>query len=278
MSTSRGCGRRVTSDNPAPATEERAVSPSTEPSEGTTDFGFRRVRMRDKAGLVDGVFTSVADKYDLMNDLMSLGAHRLWKRFALSQSGVRPGHRVLDVAGGTGDLAAGFAERVGSAGLVVLTDINDAMLARGRVRLVDRGIVGNVAYVLSDAEMLAFGDNQFDCVSIAFGLRNVTHIDLALASMFRVLRPGGRVLILEFSQPVSPSLARLYDAFSFSVIPRLGKIVAGDEHSYRYLVESIRKHPPQEVLEKMMADAGFERVHHLNLSGGIVALHMGYKL
>ncbi|NIW86413.1 MAG: class I SAM-dependent methyltransferase, partial [Gammaproteobacteria bacterium] len=174
MSTSRGCGRRVTSDNPAPATEERAVSPSAEPSEGTTDFGFRRVRMRDKAGLVDGVFTSVADKYDLMNDLMSLGAHRLWKRFALSQSGVRPGHRVLDVAGGTGDLAAGFAERVGSAGLVVLTDINDAMLVRGRVRLVDRGIVGNVGYVLSDAEMLAFGDNQFDCVSIAFGLRNVT--------------------------------------------------------------------------------------------------------
>jgi demethylmenaquinone methyltransferase/2-methoxy-6-polyprenyl-1,4-benzoquinol methylase len=243
----------------------------------TTHFGFREVPEFAKAGLVSDVFTSVADKYDLMNDLMSLGIHRLWKRFTLEQSSVRRGNWVLDVAGGSGDMTERFARRVGGEGMVVLADINSAMLENARARLADAGIVGNVNVVRADAERLGFSENRFDCVCITFGLRNVTKIDLALASMYRTLKPGGRVLVLEFSKPVLPILERLYDAYSFSVLPWLGRIVANDEASYRYLVESIRKHPDQETLKGMMEQAGFERVHYFNLAGGIVALHKGYK-
>jgi demethylmenaquinone methyltransferase/2-methoxy-6-polyprenyl-1,4-benzoquinol methylase len=208
---------------------------------------------------------------------MSLGAHRLWKRFAIEQSGVRRGQRVLDVAGGTGDLARAFAGRVGERGLVVLADINAAMLGRGRERLVEHGVVGNTEYVQADAECLPFPDNHFDCISIGFGLRNVTHIDRALASMQRVLAPGGRLLVLEFSRPTLPGLGGVYDAYSFSVLPWLGKLVANDAASYRYLAESIRRHPDQETLKGMMATAGFDRVDYFNLAGGIVALHKAFK-
>lgn len=243
----------------------------------TTHFGFRSVPESEKARLVADVFDSVAAKYDLMNDLMSFGVHRLWKRFAVSQSAARHGQRILDVAGGTGDLSALFAERVGREGSVVIADINGSMLAVGRERLVDRGVVGNVEFVQSNAERLPFPDQHFDCVSIAFGLRNVTRKDAALASMFRVLKPGGCLIVLEFSQPVLPLLAALYDRYSFNVLPLLGRAIANDEASYRYLVESIRKHPDQDALKGMMAQAGLERVHYFNLSGGIVALHKGYK-
>jgi demethylmenaquinone methyltransferase/2-methoxy-6-polyprenyl-1,4-benzoquinol methylase len=201
----------------------------------------------------------------------------LWKQFAVAQSGVRRGNRVLDVAGGSGDLTARFAHIVGEGGQVVLSDINESMLEVGRARLADRGIAGNVEFVQADAENLPFPDNHFDCLSIAFGLRNVTHIDRALASMYRVLKPAGRLLVLEFSRPVLPGLNRLYDAYSFSVLPRLGQLVANDAASYRYLAESIRKHPDQETLKQMMEAVGFERVHYFNLTGGIVALHKGYK-
>jgi demethylmenaquinone methyltransferase/2-methoxy-6-polyprenyl-1,4-benzoquinol methylase len=245
--------------------------------ERTTHFGFREVPESAKDNLVAGVFHSVADKYDLMNDLMSLGIHRLWKQFAVEASGVRGGFRVLDVAGGTGDLAAKFAARAGRRGQVVLADINESMLGIGRARLADRGIVGNVAFVQANAENLPFPENYFDRVSIAFGLRNVTHIDRALSSMFRVLKPGGMLLVLEFSRPVVPGLNNLYDAYSFNVLPWLGRVVAQDEGSYRYLAESIRKHPDQETLKTMMERAGFGRVQYFNLSGGIVALHKGYK-
>ena len=243
----------------------------------TTHFGFREVPDSAKSGLVSDVFTSVADKYDLMNDLMSLGIHRLWKRFTLEQSGVRRGHWVLDLAGGSGDMTERFAQRVGDEGIVVLADLNSAMLENGRARLADAGIVGNAYLVRTDAERLGFCENRFDCVCITFGLRNVTKIDLALASMYRTLKPGGRALVLEFSKPVLPMFEKLYDAYSFSVLPWLGRIVANDESSYRYLVESIRNHPDQETLKGMMEQAGFERVHYFNLTGGIVALHKGYK-
>ncbi len=245
--------------------------------ERKTHFGFREVPESEKDGLVAGVFHSVAGKYDLMNDLMSLGAHRLWKQFATEASGVRGGMRVLDVAGGTGDLAAKFALRVGWRGQVVLADINNSMLEIGRGRLADEGFAGNVSFVQANAESLPFPDDYFDRVSIAFGLRNVTHIDRALTSMFRVLKPGGALLVLEFSRPVTPGLNRIYDAYSFNVLPWLGRMVARDEGSYRYLAESIRKHPDQETLKTMMERAGFERVQYFNLSGGIVALHKGYK-
>ena len=247
-----------------------------DPSE-RTHFGFREVPADAKRGLVGEVFRSVAGRYDLMNDLMSLGIHRAWKQFALGQSGVRAGSRVLDVAGGTGDMTARFAARVGATGLVVLSDINDAMLAIGRERLVDRGIAGNVEFVRADAENLPFPEHHFDCVSIAFGLRNVTHIDRALASMYRVLKPGGKLLILEFSHPAA-ALKPVYDAYSFNVLPWLGRVVAGDEASYRYLVESIRRHPDQEQLKAMMHAAGYERVQYYNLTSGIVALHVGCKI
>ncbi len=247
------------------------------PRDDTAHFGFREVPAGEKARLVRGVFDSVADKYDLMNDLMSLGAHRLWKRFAVAQSGVRPGQSVLDLAGGTGDLARAFAGRVGEAGRVVLADINAAMLGRGRARLVDAGVVGNVAYAQADAECLPFRTHAFDLVSIGFGLRNVTRIPRALAEMHRVLAPGGRLLVLEFSHPRLPGLQAVYDRYSFNVLPLLGRLVVDDADSYRYLAESIRRHPDQETLKGMMEAAGFERVDYFNLSGGIVALHKGYK-
>jgi demethylmenaquinone methyltransferase/2-methoxy-6-polyprenyl-1,4-benzoquinol methylase len=243
----------------------------------TTHFGYRDVPESAKAGLVADVFHSVAGKYDLMNDLMSLGVHRLWKRFAIETSGVRRGQAVLDVAGGTGDLAAQFAGRVGAGGRVVIADINNSMLEVGRGRLADRGIAGNVEFVQADAENLPFPSDSFDCISIAFGLRNVTHIERALASMYRVLKPGGSLLVLEFSKPVLAPLAKAYDVYSFSVLPMLGRVIARDEASYRYLAESIRKHPDQETLKGLMQAAGFERVHYFNLTGGVVALHKGYK-
>ena len=243
----------------------------------TTDFGYQEVPVAEKAARVREVFESVAGNYDLMNDLMSGGAHRIWKRFTLSQTGLRPGQRALDVAGGTGDLAAGMAQQVGREGLVVLTDINAAMLAEGRNALTDRGIVGNVRYSLANAERLPFPDSSFDCVTIGFGLRNVTDKPAALRSMARVLKPGGQLLILEFSQPVAPGLKPIYDAYSFSVLPWLGKVVAKDEASYRYLAESIRRFPDQPTLRTMMQDAGLDNCSYHNLSGGIVALHRGYR-
>jgi len=246
-------------------------------TDDTTHFGYRTVDKHDKARLVGGVFDSVASSYDVMNDLMSFGIHRLWKRYTLEQSGVRPGQRVLDIAGGTGDLAAKFARRVGTNGHVLLADINAAMLRHGRERLVDAGVVGNVDYAQSDAEALPFADDSFDCITIAFGLRNVTEKARALESMLRVLKPGGRLLVLEFSKPVLPLLARAYDAYSFAALPMMGKLVAGDAESYRYLAESIRVHPDQEALAGMLREAGFEQVTYHNLSGGIVALHKGFK-
>jgi demethylmenaquinone methyltransferase/2-methoxy-6-polyprenyl-1,4-benzoquinol methylase len=247
------------------------------PDDETTHFGYQDVPRRDKARRVRGVFDSVAPRYDLMNDLMSAGLHRVWKEFALSQANLRPGQRALDVAAGTGDLAAGLARQVGPRGLVVVTDINAAMLGTGRDRLLDRGIVGNVEYVQADAECLPFADASFDCVTIGFGLRNVTDKDAALASMRRVLRPGGQLLILEFSRPVAPGLQSVYDAYSFRVLPLLGRVVAQDEASYRYLAESIRRHPDQQALLGMMRAAGLEDCRYHNLAGGIVALHRGYR-
>jgi demethylmenaquinone methyltransferase / 2-methoxy-6-polyprenyl-1,4-benzoquinol methylase len=245
--------------------------------ERSTDFGFQRVSRADKARRVRGVFDSVAGNYDLMNDLMSAGTHRLWKRFTLGLANLRPGQRALDVAGGTGDLAAGLARQVGERGLVVLTDINAAMLRRGRDRLIDAGHAGNVACVQANAERLPFPDGAFDCITIGFGLRNVTDKAAALASMRRALKPGGQLLVLEFSRPSVTGLRPLYDAYSFRVLPLLGRLVAGDEASYRYLAESIRMHPDQETLLKMMQDAGLEGCRYHNLSGGIVAVHRGYK-
>jgi demethylmenaquinone methyltransferase/2-methoxy-6-polyprenyl-1,4-benzoquinol methylase len=237
-----------------------------------THFGFEDVAPEDKARRVRGVFDSVAGKYDLMNDLMSAGLHRLWKRFAVNATGVRAGMRVLDLAGGTGDLARLFANRVGAAGEVVLTDINGAMLAEGRDKLLNGGLA--IAAVQCDAEKLPFPDARFDCVSIAFGLRNVTHKETALAEMRRVLRPGGVAAVLEFSRIWQP-LAPAYDWYSFNVIPRIGKLVAGDDASYRYLAESIRMHPDQATLKAMMQIAGFDAVDVHNLAAGVVALHLG---
>lgn len=243
----------------------------------TTHFGYQTVPTGEKAGRVRDVFDSVASRYDLMNDLMSGGLHRLWKRYAIARTALRPGQRALDVAGGTGDLAAGMARRVGSAGLVVLSDINHAMLLEGRRRLLDRGIVGNVRLVQGNAERLPFPNGAFDCVTIGFGLRNVTDKAAALADMARVLKPGGRLLVLEFSRPALKVVRPLYDWYSFNVLPRLGATVAGDAASYQYLAESIRVHPDQETLLGMMNDAGLEDCRYHNLTGGIVALHMGFR-
>jgi|SRR5580704_8646729 demethylmenaquinone methyltransferase/2-methoxy-6-polyprenyl-1,4-benzoquinol methylase len=243
----------------------------------STDFGFQRVPRADKARRVRSVFDSVADNYDLMNDLMSGGAHRLWKRFTLALANLRPGQRALDVAGGSGDLAAGLARQVGSQGLVVLSDINAAMLARGRDRLIDAGHIDNVRYVQANAERLPFPDSTFDCITIGFGLRNVTDKSQALVAMRRALKPGGQLLVLEFSHPTGPGLKPLYDAYSFRVLPLIGRLVARDEASYRYLAESIRMHPDQGTLLKMMQDAGLEGCRYHNLSGGIVAVHRGYR-
>lgn len=246
-------------------------------SDRKVDFGYESVAWADKAQRVRSVFASVAGKYDVMNDLMSLGVHRLWKQFTLSLTGLRPGQRALDVAGGTGDLAAGLLRQVGKSGQVVLSDVNPAMLAIGRDRLLDRGLVGNVECVVADAEALPFADAGFDCVTIGFGLRNVTDKAAALRSMYRVLKPGGQMLVLEFSTPAS-GLRPIYDAYSFKVLPLLGKLVAGDADSYRYLAESIRMHPDQETLLGMLRAAGFAQARYHNLSGGIVAVHRGYKI
>ena len=243
----------------------------------TTHFGFQSVPTADKAKRVREVFDSVAGRYDLMNDLMSGGLHRLWKRFALARTALRPGQSALDVAAGTGDLAAGMWQQVGRGGAVCLADINAAMLEQGRRRLVDRGIAGNVGYLQADAERLPFRDECFHCVTIAFGLRNVTDKLAALKSMARTLKPGGRLLVLEFSKPVLPLLEPLYEAYSFRVLPLLGKLVAHDEASYRYLAESIRMHPDQEALLAVMSEAGLEDCRYFNLSGGIVALHIGHR-
>ena len=247
------------------------------PNHETTHFGFEQVAVGEKAARVAEVFHSVAGKYDLMNDLMSFGVHRLWKLFTRELAGVRPGQRVLDIAGGTGDIAKLLAERVGERGEVVLADINGSMLAEGRRRLVDRGLVGNVHYCQADAQYLPFPDNHFDCITIGFGLRNVTHKETALESMFRVLKPGGALLVLEFSKPAA-ALRPAYDLYSFKLLPLMGKLVADDADSYRYLAESIRMHPDQETLKGMMERAGFERVQYYNLTGGIVAVHRGFKL
>lgn len=240
-----------------------------------THFGFETVAENEKAGRVAGVFSSVAQKYDVMNDLMSLGLHRLWKVFAIEISGVRAGDRVLDVAGGTGDLSSAFAKRVGATGEVWLTDINNAMLTRGRDRLLDEGRLMPVAQC--DAEKLPFPADHFDCVTVAFGLRNMTHKEAALAEMRRVLKPGGRLLVLEFSKVWKP-LAPAYDFYSFKILPWLGAKVAQDADSYRYLAESIRMHPDQATLKSMMEGAGLSRVDFFNLTGGVVAVHRGYKM
>jgi demethylmenaquinone methyltransferase / 2-methoxy-6-polyprenyl-1,4-benzoquinol methylase len=240
-----------------------------------THFGYETVKETDKAKRVEGVFSSVAQKYDIMNDLMSAGLHRVWKAFTIQVSGARAGERVLDVAGGTADLSSAFAKRVGPTGEVWLTDINNAMLTRGRDRLLDEGVLGPVAQC--DAEKLPFPDNHFDIVTVAFGLRNMTHKDQAIAEMRRVLRPGGRLLVLEFSKVWEP-LSPFYDLYSFKVLPWLGSKIAGDADSYRYLAESIRMHPDQETLKGMMEQAGLEKVEYFNLTAGVVALHRGYKI
>lgn len=243
----------------------------------TTHFGYREVPANEKATLVANVFRSVAPKYDLMNDLMSFGLHRIWKKFTIAQAALRPGHIVLDVASGTGDLAKAFAKIVGMNGKVIMTDINEAMLQVGRERLEDAGMMGNLEFVLADAENLPFLDNHFDCITIAFGLRNVTDKSAALRSMYRILKPGGKLLVLEFSRPSSPLIEKCYDFYSFNVIPKLGAAITKDGPSYQYLVESIRMHPDQETLKAMMLEANFEEVDYYNLNGGIVALHKGYK-
>lgn len=242
-----------------------------------THFGYQQVPLAEKESKVAEVFHSVAGKYDVMNDLMSLGIHRLWKRYTIELSGVRTNQKVLDLAAGTGDLAKRFSKIVGDKGEVILADINDSMLKVGRDRLLDEGIYNNVDYVVANAETLPFPDNYFDCVTIGFGLRNVTDKQKALDAMFRVTKPGGRVLILEFSKPTTPGLKSIYDAYSFSILPALGKLLVNDSESYRYLAESIRMHPDQETLKIMMEQAGFENCDFHNLSGGIVAVHRGYK-
>lgn len=244
----------------------------------TTHFGYETVDSKEKQNRVRGVFDSVSSRYDIMNDVMSFGVHRLWKRFTVEVSALRPGQQVLDLAGGTGDLTSLMAKRVGQKGRVVISDINGSMLGVGRERLINEGTVGNVEYVQANAELLPFPDNYFDCVTIGFGLRNVTDKDKALRAMQRVLKPGGKLLILEFSKPTMPLLSKVYDIYSFKLLPMMGKVVSNDADSYRYLAESIRMHPDQETLLGMMQDAGLERCDYYNLTGGVVALHKGYKL
>lgn len=246
-------------------------------SKNTTHFGYETVPADEKAGLVRGVFDSVASRYDLMNDLMSGGLHRLWKRYTIDLAAIGRGQFVLDLAGGTGDLARAFVQQVGPDGRVVLADINHAMLVQGRRRLIDAGAAGNLSIAQVNAEALPFRDSSFDCVTMAFGLRNVTDQSAALESIFRVLKPGGKLMVLEFSRPAE-ALKPAYDFYSFNVLPLMGKVVANDEDSYRYLAESIRMHPDQDTLLGMLEDAGFERCRYDNLTGGIVALHLGYKL
>ena len=246
-------------------------------NKNTTHFGYQQVPVEEKAKKVADVFHSVANKYDVMNDLMSLGIHRIWKRFTIELSGVRKGQQVLDVAGGTGDLSRAFSRLVGPQGRVILSDINSSMLKVGRDRLLDQGISSNLDYVQANAECLPFADNSFDCITIAFGLRNVTDKDAALRSLMRVLKPGGRLLVLEFSKPSNPLFSKIYDAYSFSLLPVVGKLVTGDSDSYRYLAESIRMHPDQQTLKAMMEKAGLARCEYHNMTGGIVAIHKGIK-
>ena len=246
-------------------------------NDNTTHFGYKDVKTEDKQGMVADVFHSVAAKYDVMNDLMSFGVHRLWKRFTIDMTGVRPGNKVLDLAGGTGDLTKKFSKIVGPQGKVVLADINSSMLEVGRERLTNQGYVGNVEYVQANAECLPFEDNTFDVITIAFGLRNVTDKDAALRSMTRVLKPGGRLLVLEFSKPTTPLMSKAYDLYSFTALPFMGKVVTNDSESYKYLAESIRMHPDQETLKGMMEDAGLVRVSYHNMTSGVVALHRGIK-
>lgn len=246
-------------------------------TDNTTHFGYKDVPTEEKQGMVADVFHSVAAKYDVMNDLMSFGVHRLWKRFTIDMSGVRPGNKVLDLAGGTGDLTKKFSKIVGPSGKVVLADINSSMLEVGRERLTNQGYVGNIEYVQANAQYLPFEDNTFDVITIAFGLRNVTDKDEALRSMLRVLKPGGRLLVLEFSQTNNPLLKKAYDLYSFTALPLMGKLVTNDSESYKYLAESIRMHPDQETLKGMMEEAGFNRVSYHNMTGGMVALHRGIK-
>ncbi|GHE97513.1 bifunctional demethylmenaquinone methyltransferase/2-methoxy-6-polyprenyl-1,4-benzoquinol methylase UbiE [Thalassotalea profundi] len=259
------------------AQEQSPSSPAQSNEPETTHFGFQTVETKEKESKVAGVFHSVAQQYDVMNDLMSFGIHRLWKRFTIDASGVRPGNKVLDLAGGTGDLTAKFSRLVGKDGKVVLADINSSMLKVGRDKLRDKGLVQNIEYVQANAQYLPFEDNSFDIVTIAFGLRNVTDKDMALRSIYRVLKPGGRLLILEFSKPEHELLNKAYDFYSFNILPKIGEIVAKDGDSYQYLAESIRMHPAQEKLKSMMEEAGFEQANYKNLTGGIVALHKGYK-
>jgi demethylmenaquinone methyltransferase/2-methoxy-6-polyprenyl-1,4-benzoquinol methylase len=244
----------------------------------STHFGFEQVSVHEKARRVRGVFDSVANRYDLMNDLMSLGIHRIWKRIAIEMAAVAPGQRVLDLAAGTGDLTAALARRAGASGSVIAADINAAMLEIGRNRLIDRGIAGTVAYAQADAERLPFADDSFDVVTMAFGLRNVTNKAAALRSILRVLKPGGKLLVLEFSHPRTRPVAALYDVYSFRMLPLIGRVVAGDESSYRYLAESIRMHPDQAALQALMEEAGYAHCDHINLSAGVVAIHRGYKV
>ena len=247
------------------------------PNDNTTHFGFKTVSTDEKASMVRGVFDSVASRYDLMNDLMSAGLHRLWKRFTIDQAALKPGNIVLDLAGGTGDLSREFARKVGKDGHVILADINAAMLQQGRRRLIDAGISGNVTIAQVDAQNLPFEDSTFDCITMAFGLRNVTDTDAALASMLRVLKPGGKAMILEFSKP-NEAIKPAYDLYSFKVLPTLGNLIADDPDSYQYLAESIRMHPNQETLKSMMESVGFERCRYHNMAAGIVALHIGYRI
>ena len=243
----------------------------------TTHFGYEKVKISEKAARVAGVFDSVATRYDLMNDLMSMGVHRLWKSFTIELSGARPGDRILDIAGGTGDLTAKFSRLVGVHGQVVLADINSSMLHIGRDKMINRGLTNNINYTQADAQFLPFADNSFNCITIAFGLRNVTDKEIALKSMFRILKPGGRLLVLEFSKPQNKLVEKAYDIYSFNVLPVMGKLVANDAKSYQYLAESIRMHPDQETLKQMLLDAGFSESKYYNLTGGIVAIHKGIK-
>ncbi|TCK04738.1 bifunctional demethylmenaquinone methyltransferase/2-methoxy-6-polyprenyl-1,4-benzoquinol methylase UbiE [Marinobacterium mangrovicola] len=249
----------------------------SEKKKDTIDFGYQEVPVDEKVKRVAGVFHSVAGKYDLMNDLMSGGIHRLWKRLTIEQSGARAGMKVLDIAGGTGDLTLKFSRIVGPTGGVVLADINDSMLKVGRDKLINSGAAGNIEYVQANAECLPFEDNSFDIITIAFGLRNVTDKDAALASMNRVLKPGGKLMVLEFSKTNNPLLTKAYDFYSFNVLPQMGRVIANDSESYRYLAESIRMHPDQETLKQMMANAGFVNCRYQNMTGGVVALHTGIK-
>lgn len=258
-------------DSPNPQNSEHLSS------EETTHFGYSQVPSREKAGKVAGVFHSVASKYDIMNDLMSFGVHRLWKKYTLAISGARAGDKILDLAGGTGDLALAFSKKVGKEGRVILSDINSSMLGEGRKRMIAKGASNNMDFVIADAQCLPFADNSFDIITIAFGLRNVTDKDAALKSMYRVLKPGGRMLILEFSRPQSALMRGLYDAYSFNVIPKIGKLITGDSASYQYLVESIRMHPDQDSLKQQLDAAGFAHSDYINLTNGVVSIHRGFK-